>query len=116
MNKKKQNSEIAKVPDAIVKKGEPSNNTTETKNDKSKDINVLGLYMGHRFKQIRTNSGIGRKDLAVGTGLTEVAVFKFETTGNTRGESFRRMLNYVYKITKLNPGYIILEDNSNIPP
>ena len=76
----------------------------------------LGKYMGDRIKMIRTNCGIERKKMAEMLGVSEVSLYNFEITGIIRGETLRRYLTVLYDMLKVNPSYIILENNEGIDP
>jgi len=74
------------------------------------------LYMGQRIQMIRTNCAIERKKMAQTLNVSEVSLYKFETTGIIRGNTLRKYLNVLYQLLNINPAYIIIENNENINP
>lgn len=73
-------------------------------------------HIGPRCKEIRLKAGINRKAMASLSGLSEVAIFNFETKSIFNLTSFYSYINAINTRKAVNLNYVLLRENTGFSP
>jgi transcriptional regulator with XRE-family HTH domain len=88
-----------------------------SKNSKEKSDKKISdyTYLGERIKQLRVMFGERREDIAVFLGITVSQYGLLENKVSATIQRFHSCLNYFIEKYDVNPAWIIVKDNTNIP-
>lgn len=78
--------------------------------DKKKELE----YFSNRIKEVREKLGMSRAEMAEKLKMSPVHIHQIETYGGGSWPTILDILKLFYKVGKVNPLWMIVEDNKNI--
>ena len=73
-------------------------------------------HIGQRWKELRLQAGIKRKDMAELTELSEVAIFNFESNSVFNLDSFWKYVEVLHNKCRADLNFIVIKDNRKFHP